>query len=641
MAKNSRLSLLATAAITASVFWACTEEENPTFNINTEFGVDSFDDLPKCTEKHEGETAYNFDDETTYMCVSGKWQEVEISTEYRRSSSLGKSSSSSARSSSSYYSSSSSARSSSSYYSSSARSSSSSARSSSSSARSSSSSFIPNDFSDLDVDETDLYEYGHYDCSLYDCAPTSYLNQDLLDNGQYKEFLDRRNGKVYQTIQIGNQIWLAQNLDYYTVDGNADNKKGSFCYQDLDANCAKYGRLYTWAAAMDLSSSYNTTSFNDSPVQGICPDGWHVPDGGEWSSLLYHDDFSTEAMQSTHETSWTSATNTLGFSAVASQMYGSNHFSCNESFYWQNFNRSYDEAQYWVTGKGCNGSYKADKIEKFSLRCVKNYSSLVIKPKSSSSAASSSSATPPDVILSSSSYEISDLVDLDITPIKESGFYDCSEHNCITTDYLNQEMLDNGDYLEYLDIRDDQVYKVVVIGEQVWMAQNLNYVSVDGNADDEVGSWSYNDSSDVIGRHYTWTAAMDISDSYANSLYSSSGKNQGICPKGWHVPSRSEWETLKDNFISLSDDITTSNIAYYLKAKSSKGIDLLGFSLLFSAKYGSAQKWEYSATFFWTSDEYSATAAYYKVLNVDSQNFSTVDYSYSKTFRNHLRCIAD
>jgi uncharacterized protein (TIGR02145 family) len=90
-------------------------------------------------------------------------------------------------------------------------------------------------------------------------------------------------GQIYQTVKIGDQIWMAQNLNY--------NVENSRCYKDELANCDKYGRLYDWATAMDFPSKCDSNSANNEacfikkPHQGICPIGWHIPSNEEWDKL--------------------------------------------------------------------------------------------------------------------------------------------------------------------------------------------------------------------------------------------------------------------------------------------------------------------------------------------------------------------
>ena len=71
---------------------------------------------------------------------------------------------------------------------------------------------------------------------------------------------DPRDGKTYKTAKIGEQIWLAENLNY--------NAEGSKCYDNKPENCEKYGRLYNWETA-----------------KNICPSGWHLPSENEWKAL--------------------------------------------------------------------------------------------------------------------------------------------------------------------------------------------------------------------------------------------------------------------------------------------------------------------------------------------------------------------
>lgn len=88
-------------------------------------------------------------------------------------------------------------------------------------------------------------------------APTEQLNPDIT----YGEFLDTRDYQMYKTVTIDNQTWMAQNLNYaYTgvkyqfeyVDGKTyTSDSTSWCYENKPSSCAKYGRLYIWAAAID------------------------------------------------------------------------------------------------------------------------------------------------------------------------------------------------------------------------------------------------------------------------------------------------------------------------------------------------------------------------------------------------------
>ena len=104
-------------------------------------------------------------------------------------------------------------------------------------------------------------------------------------------FEDVRDGQTYKTVKIGDQWWMAENLSY-EVDS-------SFCYIELfgyDSKhdsaeyCDKYGRFYTWAAAVGKSEDEcgygHTCSLPSGNIQGVCPDGWHLPSNDEWNTLF-------------------------------------------------------------------------------------------------------------------------------------------------------------------------------------------------------------------------------------------------------------------------------------------------------------------------------------------------------------------
>ncbi len=96
---------------------------------------------------------------------------------------------------------------------------------------------------------------------------------------------------MYNTVRIGQQCWMRENLrtrryaDGTSIpQGESYSLTSAFWYYPMNesANKANYGLLYNWAALMRGASSSNT---NPSGVQGVCPDGWHVPSDAEWTQL--------------------------------------------------------------------------------------------------------------------------------------------------------------------------------------------------------------------------------------------------------------------------------------------------------------------------------------------------------------------
>ncbi len=126
--------------------------------------------------------------------------------------------------------------------------------------------------------------------SVYSC------NNRLWNSAiKYFDLIDSRDGKTYKTIVIGSQIWMAENLNYSDSLSYLGLKGRSWCYENSANSCAKYGRLYTWAAAMDSAGTFSTngkgcgsekTCSPTYPVRGICPDGWHLPTKEEWLDLF-------------------------------------------------------------------------------------------------------------------------------------------------------------------------------------------------------------------------------------------------------------------------------------------------------------------------------------------------------------------
>lgn len=118
---------------------------------------------------------------------------------------------------------------------------------------------------------------------------------DSTDTCEYGTLTDERDGQIYRTVKIGDQWWMAQNLNYAYPESDDGLDTLSYCYESLAKNCDVYGRLYTWSAAMDSAAvfsengkgcGYEVDCSPTMPVRGICPEGWHLPDTLDWGKLF-------------------------------------------------------------------------------------------------------------------------------------------------------------------------------------------------------------------------------------------------------------------------------------------------------------------------------------------------------------------
>jgi uncharacterized protein (TIGR02145 family) len=95
-------------------------------------------------------------------------------------------------------------------------------------------------------------------------------------------FIDARDEQEYSTVKIGEQCWMAQNLNIgsqvngsgYQTDNDLIEK---FCYGNNGSNCEIYGGLYEWNEMMQYTTQEG--------AQGICPEGWHLPSDAEWTTM--------------------------------------------------------------------------------------------------------------------------------------------------------------------------------------------------------------------------------------------------------------------------------------------------------------------------------------------------------------------
>ncbi|MDR2593957.1 MAG: hypothetical protein LBC87_04220 [Fibromonadaceae bacterium] len=130
-------------------------------------------------------------------------------------------------------------------------------------------------------------------------------------------------GETYKTVVIGTQTWFQRNLNY-AVTGSKCRALVEYEYakDENTVNCDKYGRLYSWATAMALPDSCNTSKNSTSTCasqvgakhRGICPSGWHIPSYAEWNKLK---DFGISNLKAT--SGWSknnNGTDDYGFAAL-------------------------------------------------------------------------------------------------------------------------------------------------------------------------------------------------------------------------------------------------------------------------------------------------------------------------------------
>lgn len=174
-------------------------------------------------------------------------------------------------------------------------------------------------------------------------------------------FKDVRDSRIYRTVKIAKQVWMAENLAF-----KADS--GCWAYDNKEENVKKYGRLYNWNTAMNS-----------------CPSGWHLPNYSEWKILtdnLEGFDFAGEKMKAkTSDWIWyenVNATNESGFSGIPAGYY---------YYYEKSFRNMGKDATWWCATLNDDGKawvmylyynyneatlYYSSADYGCSVRCIKN-----------------------------------------------------------------------------------------------------------------------------------------------------------------------------------------------------------------------------------------------------------------------------
>ena len=440
-------------------------------------------------------------------------------------------------------------------------------------------------------------------------------------------------GNEYNTVKIGTQCWMKENLrTKHYADGtqieegaSTSTTDGYWYYPNGSAsNETTYGLLYNWAAVMSGAAS---SEANPSGVQGLCPNGWHLPSDAEWEQLtdyvssrseyLCGDNSENIAKALASTTGWLTNTNecavgngqednnATGFSALpAGDYFGSYVFFGYTANFWS--------ATEYVSNSDC-----AQYFQMFALSAP----------------------------VSRSYY--SKYVGMSVRCVQDASVGDKPNNVCgyaKVTDYDGNE------------------YSTVQIGTQCWMKENLRTEHyADGTKIDQgtststtEGFWYYPDNNSsnkaTYGLLYNWKAVMRNSSSSSGNT---SGV-QGVCPNGWHVPSDAEWTQLTDYVRSQSKYQCNSNSENIAKALAStsgwetnteecaigngqSGNNSTGFSAVPAGNYYDSYYNFDRTAFFWSATEYDSNKAYFRGLYYDYANVSrTYNVKYSGY---SVRCV--
>ena len=194
----------------------------------------------------------------------------------------------------------------------------------------------------------------------------------------YDTFTDARDGETYRTIQIGDQVWMAENLRF-----KADR---SFAPDNEESNVKKFGRLYTWTSALDIPPEFSEQSpaknlemynkMKDKNYKGIAPEGWHIPSNKEWEELLKHLGEQSNGSELRSACFWQNpGYDSFGFFALPAGYRFDNgsfcHFGRRARFWSKDEYGKSNAFRLGLTDNSVDieGVYRSDAV---SIRCVKN-----------------------------------------------------------------------------------------------------------------------------------------------------------------------------------------------------------------------------------------------------------------------------
>ena len=481
-------------------------------------------------------------------------------------------------------------------------------------------------------------------------------------------FTDSRDSNVYRTVQIGNQIWMAENLKYLPSvigPGTGSNTDAYYYVNGYD------GTSVSVAKATENYTTYGVL-YNFSATMNACPEGWHLPSDTEWQQLEMYLGMTAEQANATGwrgtveggklkevgTVHWNSpnagASNESGFTALPGgyRPNGGGFYDIRVGgSWWTSSNSEYDNYAW-----GRNLSYNSSKIDRnyndkssgFSVRCIKNasddWTSLNNTP-TTLEGYGITDATLANVLAqgnSANSQIIKDLAEpVYAQDAATKAYVDALETTVNTLETTVNTLLARIDALETFfnitDSRDGNVYRTVQIGNQIWMAENLKYLPEVNN-----GGSSYEEP-----RYYVYNyTGNNVDEAKATPEYKTYGvlynwtSAQIACPAGWHLPSDEEWTILTDYLGGNAGGKLKEAGEDHWQSPNTGATNESGFTALPGGSYNSGYfdgigfygNW-------WSATEYGTNYAWYRDLLYNSSD--VVGNSYYKSLGFSVRCVRD
>ena len=490
-------------------------------------------------------------------------------------------------------------------------------------------------------------------------------------------------GNFYNTVQIGDQCWMRENLrSTRYADGQSMND--GYWAPNGDASLVEqYGYLYPWYSVMNGAESSNAYP---SGVQGICPDGWHVPSKSEWETLIAYvssqdgnvcgGNVDNIAKALASKVGWfndfsectvgnnPSLNNASGFSALpagggsANLASGACFWTCSISPYQHPmfYSMTYESAV--VT------SYSSDEHSYMSVRCVRTKAATApsVSTLSVTTNADSLTVTVTGEVTSDGHAEVSrgvcwgtsqyptlspglsspyvhgvsqsagtgvGVFNVNLPGLQSGHTYYVRAYAYNTSDTVYGEQLTVTPSFNSLGAscpesnrvidKSGNVYPTVQIGNQCWMKSNLRTTRYANGNQVASSNWWYPNGEESNKTEYGLLYSWTAVMNGASSSSANPSGVQGICPTGWHVPSQGEWQQLSD----------------YVMA-SGNTLDGLGFATVNAGTYGMYYGYDYYAfgdngqCYYWSSTEvepdygyFTSQQAYYSYRGLSAEGYAT------------------